>query len=84
VSESSGQPEVATRRSPANLVASLLLAAGDGIRTRDIQLGSTNGPRPADLIALTGLRLRLRVRTSPAGLLSLAQQICVQYAHNYE
>jgi len=66
------------------VVRSTSLGRGDATQTRVIQLGSTIGPEPAELTALTGLRHRLRVRPSPAGLLSLARQICVQYAHNFK
>lgn len=57
--------------------------AGDGIRIRDIQIGSAIGLRPAYAIALTGLRRRFRSRTSPARLLSPARQMCVQQAPSY-
>ena len=71
------------RDDPADDAVLVFLGAGDGIRTRDIQLGSTISSAPAELRALTGLRCLRFVRVSPAGLLSLFRQICVQCAHDY-
>ena len=62
----------------------IMLRAGDGIRTRDIRLGRTFGQRPSNLTALTGLSHRLRVCSSPAGLLSHSRQFCGQYARTDE
>ncbi len=74
--------DVAKYRESAGLADPLLLGAGDGIRTRDIQLGSTQGPKLAEIRALTGLRRRFAGRANPEGLLSLFCEICVQYAPN--
>lgn len=47
------------------VVRSTSVGSGDATRTRDIQPGSTTSPRPAYLVALTGPRHRLSIRTSP-------------------
>ena len=74
--------DIAKCRESAVFADPLLLGAGDGARTRDIQLGSTQGPKLAEIRALTGLRRRFAGRASPEGLLSLCCEICVQYAPN--
>ena len=74
--------DIAKCRESGAFADPLPLGAGDGARTRDIQLGSTQGPKLAEIRALTGLRRRFAGRASPEGLLSLSCEICVQYAPN--
>ena len=66
-----GKLDVVKRRQSAEVAVPLLLGAGEGIRARDIQIGSTIGPRPAYLIALTGLRHRFL--TDDLGTLDLRE-----------